>query len=431
VPERWLVISYWANCAGVTPSFHVDDRLPHLARAGVEAEVITSVCGPRPAGWGVRWHRVPSLSPSGVRFEMRHVARRLRQPWGAVAKTAVHLLVLPLYLLEKLLLRVDSTFWWWWPAGLLGTWWSGRRRPDLVYSTGGAVSGHLAAALIAAARRIPWIAEIRDPLPSQVLGRGALYARLLMAAERLIHRRATGVVYVTHTARARAEARAGGRCITIYAGAEPPATTGAPARGARLRLVHTGSLGGTRTPETVLAALARLAARRPEVRERVQLVFVGSVDALSRHEIGRFPYPEMVKATGKLPREAARELAEQADAVLLIQNQEEEWGGTIPAKTYEYLVAGRPLLGLLYHNPELASLLEEAGQQVAPVDEIDAIESALEDLYAQWESGRLATKPYGRYTRAGAAAELISWSRRWRGLAEEVEEETAWGSPRR
>jgi hypothetical protein len=431
VPERWLVISYWANCAGITPSFHVDDRLPYLARAGVETEVITSVCGPRPVGWGARWHRVPSLSPSGVRFEIRHVARRLPRPWGAVAKAAMNVVVLPFYLLEKLLVRVDSTFWWWLPAGQLGIWWSGRRRPDLIYSTGGAVSGHLAAALVAAVRRLPWIAEIRDPLPSQVLGRGALYARVLAAAERSIHRRATGVVYVTNTARERAEARAGGRCATIYAGAEPPAATAAPARGPRLRLVHAGSLGGTRTPETVLAALARLAARRPEVRERVQVVFVGSADTASHQAIEQFPYPEMVEAVGKLPREAARKLAEQADAVLLIQNQEEEWGGTIPAKTYEYLVAGRPVLGLLHQNPELASLLGEAGQQAVPVDDIAAIESALEELYGQWESDRLVTKPYRRYTRAGAAAELISWSRRWRGLAEEVEGETAWGSPRR
>lgn len=430
MPERWLIISYWANCAGITPSFHVDDRLPHLARAGVEMEVITGVCGPRPRGWGSRWHRVPSLSPSGIRFEMRHVARRMPPPWGKVAKAATNVVVMPFYLLEKLLFRVDSTFWWWVPAGLLGAYWSARRQPDLIYSTGGSVSGHLAAALIAAVRRVPWIAEIRDPLPSQVLGRGVLYAKVLAAAERLIHRRATGVVYVTQTARERAEARVGGTCTTIYAGAEPPATMGAPARGVRLRLVHAGSLGGTRSPDTVLAALARLAGRRPEVRGHMQVVFMGSMDAPSRHGIDQFPHPGMVQAIGKLPREMARDLAEQADAVLLIQNQEEEWGGTIPAKTYEYLVAGRPIVGLLYRNPELAALLQKAGQWAVPTDDIAAIESALEDLYGQWESGRLTAKPYCRYTRAGAAAELVSWSRRLRGMAEEAEGEAAWSSPR-
>jgi hypothetical protein len=35
-------------------------------------EVITGVS--RPAGWETRWHRVPSLKSSGIRFEMRHVA---------------------------------------------------------------------------------------------------------------------------------------------------------------------------------------------------------------------------------------------------------------------------------------------------------------------------------------------------------------------
>jgi hypothetical protein len=121
----------------------------------------------------------------------------------------------------------------------------------------------------------------------------------------------------------------------------------------------------------------------------MQVVFMGSMGAPSRHGIDQFPHPGMVQAIGKLPRGMARDLAEQADAVLLIQNQEEEWGGTIPAKTYEYLAAGRPIVGLLYRNPELAALLQEgpAGADTPPPS------SRRWRIYRRWESA-VTAKPY-------------------------------------
>lgn len=413
--ERWLLISYWANSPTRAPSQHIDDRLPHLHAAGIALELITSICGPRPAACGARWHRVPSLSPSGCRFEVRHAARRLPRPWGWLVKSALGVVVLPCYWLEKLALPVESTFWWWLSAGPAGLGWAMRRRPDLVYSTGGPMSAHLAAALISRALRLVWIAEIQDPLHHEARGRGRLHRWLATKVERLVHARATGVVYLTRAARDRAAARAGGAAelAAIYPGAEVrPPDHRAP--GERMEIAHVGTLSGSRNAGSLLAALARLAARRPEVRHRVRLRLMGWLDRAAQGQARSFLYPEMVEAPGRVPRPAALAAMADSDLLVVIQNCDRRSEETIPSKVYEYLAAGRPVLGLTFRNPELAEMLRQAGHTSVEVDDVEGIARALETAYDRWRRGELSAEPCLRYRVEGAVAELIAWARRVR-----------------
>src|SRR5574340_236269 len=92
--ERWLVVSYWANVEGMVNSLALDERLPHLRARGIETEVITSICGPRPKAAPGLWHRVPSLSPSGFRYEVRYLLSRFPRGLRGPAKVVMTLLVL-------------------------------------------------------------------------------------------------------------------------------------------------------------------------------------------------------------------------------------------------------------------------------------------------------------------------------------------------
>ncbi len=411
--EQWLVISYWANVEGMACSYHIDDRVRHLLASGVEVEMITSICGPRPRGWGGLWHRVPSVSASGYRFEVRHLARIFRRPWNGIAKTLLTLPILPLYWAEQCAARLESTFWWWASAACVGLWRTRRKRPDLIYSTGGAMSAHLAAAVIARRRRVPWIAEIQDPLPYQGLGRGPIPCWLVNRLERLIHTRATGVVYLTQAAAERAAARTHGAaaCRAIYAGAGTPVAVGNRAHDNRFHLLHAGTLSGSRTPETLLRALGDLATRDDQVRRDIRLTLLGATDGAVRRMAEAFPYPEMLEVIEKLPRREAWGQVERADLLLVIQNLDPVSAETIPSKTYEYLVSGRAVLGLVYRNPELTAILHEAGHRAVEVDDIAAIEAELENLYEAWLGAGLTATPCDRYTVERAVAELIAWSR--------------------
>lgn len=414
--ERWLVISYWANVDGMACSHHIDDRLRHLRAAGIDVEMITSTCGPRPPNWGSRWHRVPSFSPSGYRFEVRQITRPMPRPWGRLVKTLLMLPITPLYAMEKQAINLDSTFWWWVSAGLCGLGWSAWRGFDLVYSTGGAVSAHAAAALVAGVRGLPWIAEIQDPLVYQGLGRGPAAARLVSRLERLVHARATGVVYLTERACQRAKERSGGSapCTFIYPGAEFGAKRVAPAGSDQMQIAHVGTFGTTRNPKVLLDALARLAARRGDVRRDLRLRLLGSVDSASRRMARAFPHPEMVEVADKVSREAALGVIANSDLLLVIQNRDRVAEETIPSKTYDYLATGRPILGLVYRNRELRELLEGAGHTAVEGDDVEGIERALEASYERWRRGEATPEPFSRYTPARAVEELVAWSRKLR-----------------
>ena len=415
--ERWLVLTHSAGIDGSASSHHIDDRLRHLLRAGVQVEIITSTCGPRPRGWGRKWHRVPSVTATGYQFEVRQITRPIRRPWRRIVRLLLTLPVMPMYAAEKHITRLHSTFWWCISAAISGLWYTRGERYDLIYSTGGAMSAHVAAALIARLRRLPWIAEMQDPIIYQGFGRGPLAAFLARRLERIVHTRSTGAVYVTRSAAQHALQRSGGsaRCAVIRPGADRVTSLLAPQRSQHMELVHVGTLAGPRNPRTLLEALSRLATRRSSVRQAVRLTLVGNMGRDIRHMVGEFPYPNMVRLSGRIPRQGAREITASADLLLLIQHRSAVSAETIPCKTYEYLVSGRPVLGLTFRNVELAALLCEAGHQCVEVDDVEGIERALESAYERWRQGRLSAAPFLRYQVESAAEALVAWSHRLRG----------------
>jgi len=280
------------------------------------------------------------------------------------------------------------------------------------------MSAHAAAAVIARVRRLPWIAEMQDPIVYQGFGRSYLSRWVARLVERVVHERATGVVYVTEAAAGRARRRTGGRarCAVIRPGAEPSGVAGRLKRTDCMEIIHVGTLAGKRNPGTLLEALGRLAARRPSVRREVRVSLVGTLCQRCRRMVREFPHPEMVRASGKVSREAALEEAGRADLLVVIQHQGSVSEETLPSKTYDYLVSGRSVLGLAYRNEELARILRDAGHECAEVDDVAGIEGALERAYERWREGRLEAEPCLRYTVEGAARELVAWSRRIRGM---------------
>ena len=55
--------------------------------------------------------------------------------------------------------------------------------------------------------------------------------------------------------------------------------------------------------------------------------------------------------------------------MLLIQNTTYFSTETIPSKVYEYLLSGRPILGLVHDNRELTAMLADRGHRVARADD--------------------------------------------------------------
>ncbi len=408
--KRWLIISYFSRIDGMACAQHIDDRIPYLKAKGITPIMLTGVCGGR---WpDLAQGRAPSVSPSGLRFELRHL-RRVSGLWKLSASLLL-LPLLPFYLLEKAIIDLDSQ-WSWFPLAFLrGLLLCRRHRPEAIYATGGAPSAHLAAAWIARCTGIPWIAEFQDPLVHEDWLRSRRALRVFRWLEALICRNAGAVVFLTDAARDNAAARTGlgARGVTAYPGADPanmPEVAYLP--GPHCRFAHFGSFGGSRNLKVFLQGLQGALAAAPELVPLLRLDLYGTCDRLSRELIGQFPHPEVISDHGRVPRRESLVAMKRCDVLLLIQNTEAFSSETIPSKSYEYMLSGRPVLGLLFRNPELEGMLCRRGDLAVAADHPGQVQAAILELAECWRRGELGPRqdasPYTVERAVDSVAQLI------------------------
>jgi len=318
--------------------------------------------------------------------------------------------LLPVYLLEKMIANLDSQ-WSWFPlAAARGIALCRENRPDLIYSTGGPASAHVAAGIVAARTGIPWIAEIQDPLVHGDWERGAVARKAYSFAERYVCARASRVVFVTREAMTRAAGRTalGDRGRFIYPGASSVPTGVRPEKGRRIRFVHLGSFGGSRNPGVLLEAAARLLRDRPELADSIRLEFYGSSDSTSGRIIREFPWKDVVVIHGRVSRMASLDAMQAADVLLLIQNVADYSAETIPSKVYEYLMARRPILALAHRNLELSAMLESLGHVCVEADDPASVRSAIETFFGERDRGALPEPAASPWSTEVAVDRLIA-----------------------
>ncbi len=413
LPGSWIIFSYFSNIDGKASSQHLDDRIPYLAALGVKPVVVSSVCGKKRSD--VPNYRIPSVAPSGIRFELRYLKRRNKIiKFPAILLTV---LILPFYLLEKAIINLESE-WSWFPLaflrGLLLSW---KSRPELIYSTGGPVSAHIAAGMLARVRKIPWIAELQDPIVYKDWHRSRTALKMNLHIEKFILENASAAVFLTEGAKEKAIQRTKvetGRIHVIYPGACPPnEPLTIYKKGDFCRFAHFGSLGGTRNPQKFLEGIQIILDQNPDLIEKVRLDFYGTLDKSSGKHLDEFKYRELISNFGKVPRLDALRAMKKSDSLVLIQNLDEQSCETIPSKVYEYLQMNRPILGLVHKNPHLEKILLENGHFSARACSPAEISGQITQIIELWRRGDLDSLnfPSSPYTVQEAAEKLLVISR--------------------
>ncbi len=409
----WLILSYRANIAGSACSQHIDDRLPFFRKQGIEPVLLTGPVGkPSPTWIHLRTH---SVAPSGIRFEVRHYLRRhLQKRWQfKLVETLVLLPVFPLYLLEKIIINLESEWSWWVMASIRGVFLCNRLQPAVIYSTGGSASAHVAALIIKHFTGIQWMAETQDPLVhDQDWQRSTLVLKIYRLLERYICARADRFVFLVKAALQHTEQRVQGMCrgSVVYPGSIPSLfKEGLYKKGTLCHFAHFGSLAGTRNLVVFFQALARAIEENRSLTEVVRVDVYGSFDDASRREMQRLHLDDLVICHGTVSRKQALLAMQKADCLLLVQNILYFSCETIPSKVYEYILSGRPIIGLLYNNEELQSMLRTNGHLTVQADDRDALAATILELVAAFESTEFHSKKPARvWTTEQAVRDLVS-----------------------
>lgn len=412
--NRWLILSYFANIDAMAPSHHIDDRLPFFKREGIAVHVVSSPCGARFKDFNHT--RVPSIAPSGIRYEVRYFLRRKtkKRRWFKFWEFSLLLPVYPFYFLEKLFLRLDTTWSWFISATCAAAILAVKDKPSVIYSTGGPVSAHLTAMLVSYMTKIPYIAEFQDPLVHQYAAPGKLERYFIKNIEKLIFRTADAVVFLTQQAMENARLRnnGNGKSFFVYAGAVTQNNSLEYKKEKTLNISHFGSLGGSRNLDYFFRALELLFTEHPELTDHLRLNLFGNSNRMVQKQIKHFPYSGIVQAKGKVRRQEAVDSMNRADVLLLIQNTDDVSFETIPSKAYEYLHTGRPIFALVYRNPELQGMLEKMGHVVVQADDDTGIKKGLKKYIALWNENQLQNYGLASPFTVGAAVEkLISLSK--------------------
>ena len=418
--RRWLILSHAFNVDGRAESVTITDKMPHLLAAGVKPIVLSGVMGTHDDRFP--HEQLLPWGPAGIRFDLRHV---LARRWGRslryrMVMLPLSVLLAPFIVLERLLGGLRSQWSWALPAFARGARLIRRGEVDLVYSTGGVFSAHLAGWWLKRRTGCRWIVEVHDPM--LVPGRPVKtrQERFFARLEGRICRDADLAWWFTDGALAAAQHRhpeLGARGIVVLPGAEPPVVRTAYLRGERFVLGHFGSLSATRSFAPTLRALAALLARRPELREVIRVEVYGSeLDAEAAQLLVPLALVGVVVPVGRLEFDAESGLSgrarvmqrmQQMDVLLLLHGTIPDCPEYIPSKLYEYFWARRPVLAFSHHNPQLDALVEAHGGWVAPASDAAALEAALERVVDRWRAGPLPDVTVPPVTVAAAVQRIL------------------------
>jgi len=420
--QIWLVLSHGFNMDGRAASQTITDKIPHLLKLGIEPVVVSAITGKKDNV--VEHHQVLPAGPVALRFDLRHYLKQ-RIPSRFIYRivmTICTLLLLPFILIEKLFTRIETHWSWAITAYFTGASIIRKRKPALVYSTGGAYSAHMAGYWLARRYSLPWIAEIHDPmiLDSQPKTSRVRFSERL---EEIICKHADVVWWFTEEALARAKARhpeLGERGHSIIPGSNPPEFMRAPyRRGEHLVIGHFGSLADTRNLEYLLLGMRRVLEKCPLWADHFRVhIYGGSIDTVSARALHDFPYPAMIEQfgrietdpkTGESGRDQVLKRMNAVDCLLLLHGTIPVCEEYIPSKLYEYLWTQRPILALIWLNPQLERMLRELGHWAVKSDDADSIASALEELHVRWMQDDLADSGIpSPYTSEAATRRIVT-----------------------
>jgi len=340
----------------------------YLPEFGYQPEVITAASQPSPVA------HVNSV-PAPTRFPSKRTA-------SGVLEIG----------LRKLLFPNDEGLLWAWSAARAAQALHREQPVAAVLSTFPPVNTHLAGLWLKRRYQWPWIADFRDPMLGSPFRDSTHMSKLAdrFLEPRIFHRADAilSVTDVTADSWRRQYPHHAAKIHTLWNGFDPGERIGPlpiPPRDGRV-MAHIGNLYGIRHPAVVLASLQLLLERNALDPRQVRVHLVGDLDQdIRRSHAALFTdldKRQAIEYSGSLPRPEALRIMAEADYLLLLDMAGTE-GYTVPAKIFEYLRIGRPILAATPRNSPVERILASSGvpyRTIHPDDDETEVDRQVLDL---------------------------------------------------
>ena len=253
------------------------------------------------------------------------------------------------------------------------------RRVAAVLSTSPPVACHLAALALRQHHRLPWVADFRDPLCGNPFRSRRWFFPYDTMLERLFFKHADALVANTDAVATLWEERypgVSGKVRVIWNGYDPEArlASAMTSGGSRRVLAHVGSLYGGRHPGRLITSLARLVLRGELAPDSFLVRLVGVIEdsslGIEAEAVAALESWGCLEYNGlNVPQAEARHAIAQADCLLLLDLNERNCSLQVPAKLFEYVQVGRPILAYTPRNSPTEHILSRCGVRYHVVDD--------------------------------------------------------------
>ena len=354
--------------------------------------------------------------------QMSEIPRGMRVERAFALDSAKHLSIRGKY---PRAIAVPDRWLSWWPAAV----WTGWRiirqeRPAVIMSTFPIATAHMVGKTLQRLSGLPWVADFRDNMTDPDFPRDPVTWRYSRRLEAETVQRCTRAVFTTRGALAMYANRYPQIPVSRWAiiengydeenflDAERSLGSAAAVPGAPLRLIHSGILyPEERDPRPFFAAVRRLKLTGEISAQKVVIVLrATAADELYAPMLVEAGIDDIVKLEAPVGYKEALQEMLVADGLLLFQAA--MCNHQIPAKLYEYLRAGRPLLALTDPVGDTADALRQAGVgSICRLADESDIAQTLSLFIAGLQGGTAKGAPRdvaARYSRHARTAELAT-----------------------
>lgn len=308
----------------------------------------------------------------------------------------------------------------WLPFGFLSSLKVARQeKVSVLFSSSYPYTVHLIALLVQKFYRKPWIADFRDPwVGNKAMEKDIPYRHKTDAwLERKVVRNASYVINVTPTITEMYKERYpeyAEKFVTITNGFDPADFTKvSPYSFPKFTLIHTGILSKDRSPAALIKGLELLLEERPELRDKIQVLFVGFIPDAFIQMFKQSALAEIFEVRPYVPHSVCLDYLAGAQLQLLIFDDSPETKAAYSGKVFDYIGTQKPILGIL---PEgvAGDLIKEKGiGSVVRIGDAIGVKEAVAKHYDEWLNGNgsldSATRcaEFSRVNLAGQLASLI------------------------
>lgn len=288
----------------------------------------------------------------------------------------------------------------WWPHGVITCMHLVKKyRPSVIWSTYPVATAHLIAMTIKRLTGLPWLADFRDPMIQDGRSVPGVHQKIYQWVEtKTIQHSSIGVFVTKSTTEHYARNypwKSQGYWQMIQNGYDEDLFLACQdryqqqreiAKGDSIKLVHSGILYSRgRNPSAFFKAIRSYLLKGGGP---VEITLRAPGTEIDFHDwISSYGLQGVIKIKPPISYVDAIEEMMQADALLLLQGS--EFNRQVPAKSYEYIRAGHPILALTDAQGETAQFLKKwDGVYMVDLNSADAIEKALFQMVRDIKSNK-------------------------------------------